>query len=555
MTSYAGLKANGATTMADAHSIPVIDVFAGPGGLGEGFSAYRSHGHRAFKIALSIEMDAVAHQTLELRAFFRQFVKLKDVPEAYYEHLRNPYRSETERRQLLRCDAGELAQKEVWHATLGIESLPNVRAKIENALQNSGTPWILIGGPPCQAYSMVGRARNRGRKNYRLEDDPKHGLYKHYLQIIADYRPAVFVMENVKGLLSARAAGESVFQRMREDLQHPSNAIRANGGRPLHRFDDEYEIRSFVVAADSNASLGVPDFIIHAERYGIPQARHRVILMGVRSDFADRDHNLLQSSKGITIEKVLSDLPRVRSGVSRGNDSDDLWRTALDNARLEPWFTELIRMDPAVAHAMLSQIGKLTVPRKGLGSEFLPTSEQIAYEPDWFQPDRDRLGGVCNHIARTHMRSDLHRYLFAAIFGRVYGYSPQMADFPTKLRPLHGNVEKALDGRNFADRFRVQVKGRPSTTVTSHICKDGHYYIHFDPLQCRSFTVREAARLQTFPDNYLFCGNRTQQYHQVGNAVPPLLARQIAQIVYDLIKRKTNGRIKQRSSKLEYVAD
>ena len=133
------------------------------------------------------------------------------------------------------------------------------------------------------------------------------------------------------------------------------------------------------------------------------------------------------------------------------------------------------------------------------------------------------------------MPSDLHRYLFSSAFAEVYEYSPKLEEFPPSLLPKHKNVNKKTGKAIFNDRFRTQCKGRPSTTITSHIHKDGHYFIHPDPAQCRSRTVREAARLQTFPDDYLFCGPRTEQFKQVGNAVPPYLAFQIAGTIKQII--------------------
>ena len=142
-----------------------------------------------------------------------------------------------------------------------------------------------------------------------------------------------------------------------------------------------------------------------------------------------------------------------------------------------------------------------------------------------------KLTKLPNNDTRGHMAGDLCRYLFAAIYAKVAGRSPKALDFPKSLAPNHFNWNSG----KFADRFRVQLSDQPATTVTSHIAKDGHYFIHPDPAQCRSLTVREAARLQTFPDNYLFKGGRTEQYVQVGNAVPPFLALKLAEALHSIL--------------------
>ena len=159
--------------------------------------------------------------------------------------------------------------------------------------------------------------------------------------------------------------------------------------------------------------------------------------------------------------------------------------------------------------------------------------------PDWYKDER--LGGVCNHSSRSHMRTDIQRYFFASCFALLKNRSPLLKDFPDILIPEHKNAREAIKNGNglFSDRFRVQLRNFPATTITSHIAKDGHYFIHPDPLQCRSLTVREAARIQTFPDNYFFEGPQTSQYQQVGNAVPPLLARSTANIVYRIFLKRT----------------
>ncbi len=509
--------------------IPIIDLFAGPGGLGEGFSRWRSRdGRPAFKIRLSIEMDSWAHRTLLLRSFYRQFDPA-NAPASYYQYLRGEIpRDELEQKFQTQFNA---AREEAWQATLGKTDSEEVSLRISSALGRERDNWLLIGGPPCQAYSLVGRARMIGGKGRtEFEKDHRHFLYREYLRIIANHQPAVFVMENVKGLLSAQVGGQPMFPLIRADLQDPLRVFpelrQVSRRKHLH-----YTLFSVVVPRDLAGDFQSSDFVVHAEDYGIPQARHRVIILGVRGDTALRQHGLLQRGSTASVREVIGDLPSLRSRLS-SKDSPEAWAAAvraLSNLRWSDKSDQagLVRM------ALERELRRIR-PNLSVGGAFVSCQTKPERHERWYV-DR-RLGGVCNHETRGHIPEDLCRYFFSAVFASVTDppRSPLLQDFPASLLPDHKNVGEALKETKFNDRFRVQVASRPSTTVVSHISKDGHYYIHYDPSQCRSLTVREAARLQTFPDNYFFEGPRTEQYHQVGNAVPPLLAHQIAKIVADL---------------------
>lgn len=512
------------------NNIPIIDIFAGPGGLGEGFSSFEeSKGQRPFKIKLSIEKDEHAHKTLELRAFYRQFGE-RDAPKGYYDYLQG----EITRDELFEQyeDEALKARNEAWLAELGRDDRDIVRTRIDTSLKGAKT-WALIGGPPCQAYSLVGRSRMIGVDKGKYEKDPRHFLYREYLQILADHRPPVFVMENVKGLLSAKLNQQSTFQKILADLQCPSLAMSTTSkGKQL-----SYKLFSVSKTGSGNLSNepDPEDFIVRSEEYGIPQARHRIIILGIRSDVYQSDPDLLQPAPRISIENVLSDLPRLRSGLSKEGDTGEEWQKAVQSILNANW---LGSVDPDIRQALISSLKDID-SNLTRGAAFIAIRVKPHAHEHWYVDKL--LKGICNHETRSHIREDLHRYFFASVYAQVKGRSPTLKEFPKELLPDHDNVNEAIQNSLFNDRFRVQLRGRPSTTVVSHISKDGHYYIHYDPIQCRSLTVREAARLQTFPDNYFFEGNRTQQYHQVGNAVPPLLANQIAAIVYKILEKQQHA--------------
>lgn len=508
--------------------VPIIDLFAGPGGLAEGFSSLvDDENKRYFNIKLSIEKDPHARETLKLRSFVRQF-PYQDLPEEYYQFLQqkitikklyDSYPQESKE-----------ADIEAWQATLGETSEAEIDKRITDGLEGE-RDWVLIGGPPCQAYSLVGRSRVGGIN----EADHRVGLYKEYLRIIAAHQPAVFVMENVKGLLSAKIGDEKIFDNIKADLEDPSSVFP--------QYDSmNYRIRSLVrevVKTDS-------DYLIKSELYGVPQKRHRVILLGIRQDI-EHEAGVIDIKDKINLRSIIGELPKVRSGIYREfvktevvyiegkpkkkrhykplRDSFESWKLLVERyaADLDDLLHDKFRADNELPES--------------IGSEYIVGDSFVSDEHSLFRwYSDDKIGGVINHQSRGHLTLDLKRYLFSSLYTRKFKKFPRMEDyrkFGEDLIPDHENAESG----KFNDRFRVQVPDEPATTVTSHISKDGHYFIHYDPLQCRSLTVREAARIQTFPDNYFFCGSRTQQFHQVGNAVPPYLAYQISKVVIKILQK------------------
>ncbi|ALS34633.1 DNA (cytosine-5)-methyltransferase 1 [Pseudoalteromonas translucida KMM 520] len=505
--------------------ILVIDLFAGPGGLGEGISAAQtSDGKLPFQIGISVEKDVHAHQTLTTRAFYRTLKTKSQSLNNYYRYLHG----EITRDELFKLhpDVATEANKETLNGAkeLGKDN-KLIHKRIKELVKKHKGPKVLIGGPPCQAYSLAGRSRNAGNKSYIAEDDARHFLYKEYLEVICLAKPDIFVMENVRGILTAKVNGQVMFPQILEDLRSPGSVTK-------HKKIPKYKVYSLVVDADNPEDpqyKDSADFLIRCEQYGIPQARHRVILLGVREDIKATPETLKLCEHQVTVEQVISDLPNLRSGFSKQKDNAKDWETAVTKnaAKLKVILTKQFNEESANSLNLLPKIG-LTRKEKALSNKAPIMPEPLK---SWYIDPSLKV--VLNHETRGHMVDDLLRYSYCAAYAKIQGLSPKSRHFPQELAPAHANWNTGTH----SDRFRVQVANKYATTVTSHISKDGHYFVHYDPQQCRSLSVREAARIQTFPDNYIFEGTRTNQYVQVGNAVPPYLAQQIGGVIIALSER------------------
>ena len=443
----------------------IIDLFAGCGGLGEGFT------QAGFKIISEVEMDKWACESLRTRHLYHELSSFRGGRRYYNRYLKG----EVDKKYIyIRFpEIEDRISHTVIEAELNDQNVPDIIGKIGLSINYHGDKKIniILGGPPCQPYSLIGRARDPER----MQQDGRHFLYRYYLEILQMVQPDYFVYENVPGLFTARANGKKVFERLIDDFS----------GLYI-----PYVVTPPLIEVAKQPS----SYILKSSHFFVPQNRKRLILIGYRKDLknkypdidtvfkrlqnkAEKNKQTLDSGikQMLTVYDAISDLPR----LFPGEGSND-WYCKYD-----------------VNNSLTSYQKKM----------------------------RDKSPGVINHQARTHMLSDLKRYEYFIRHINKYGHPANIETLKKKnheLLPAHKHLDK------FLDRFKVQQWDKPASTITAHIAKDGHYFIHPDEEQCRSFTVREAARCQSFPDNYKFEGPRTEQFRQVGNAVPPLLARSIA---------------------------
>jgi len=416
-----------------------IDLFAGAGGLSEGFI-------RAGYVPIAhIEMNKSACDTLKTRAAFHYLDKTGHL-DIYKEYLLNKKEKKCEE---LWNKVPNNVTDAVIQAEIKEDTLSEIFGKVDD-LREGREVDLIIGGPPCQAYSLVGRSRV-GKEV--IKQDPRNNLYKYYVEFLKRYKPKMFVFENVMGILTAI------------------------GGEPFKDLCERVRASGYQIAAHECIT----------SKYGVLQNRHRYIIVGWKTDIADKLTNFhypqlkeVQHSFNV-LKDLFSDLPERRSG-----------------------------------EGTLYGAVKYTKPLSSM--EYLQKSGI-----------RGKLDFTTEHIARPHNRNDLDIYCLAV---KMYheGKRLKYTDIPLDHQ-THKNT------KSFLDRFRVVNGNGCSHTLVAHIAKDGHYYIYPTPdptpENVRSITVREAARIQSFPDDYFFEGSRSDAFKQIGNAVPVLLAYTIAVAIKD----------------------
>lgn len=409
-------------------SLKYIDLFAGAGGLSEGFI------REGFQAIAHVEMDKDACDTLKTRLAYH-YLSQNNKLSIYKAYLKNEIT-----REVLWGNIPEPILESVINEEITGKTITGIFNNIDKQLDVHKVD-LIIGGPPCQAYSLVGRSRDPNR----MKGDKRNFLFRYYAEFLMKYKPKYFVFENVLGLLTA------------------------GNKRYLNEMIQLFESIGYSVAEP---------IVLNAEDYGVLQKRRRVIIMGKRGN---KKFNFPE------LQKV-----------------ENKWQIKKD------LFYDLPYLNPGDEF----NIVKYTKPI----NEYLRTTEI-----------RNGIDIVTQHITRNHNERDLEIYSIAIDKWVNEKTRLKYSDLPARLQ-THNNTEA------FLDRFKVVDPIGHSHTMVAHISKDGHYYIYPDSKQIRSISVREAARIQSFPDDYFFEGGRTAAFKQIGNAVPPLMAKAIAKKISELLQ-------------------
>lgn len=406
-----------------------IDLFAGAGGLSEGFirAGYQPIAH--------VEMDKAACLTLKTRMVYHELSRRKKLG-IYESYLKG----EINRNALYQSVDKEILDT-VINTEIGGINNKSLFKKIDG-LVNGGEVDFIIGGPPCQAYSLIGRAA-LGKK---VKMDKRNFLYKEYAKFLKRYKPKYFVFENVPGL---KSAGDGKIY----------NDIKKLYKKIGYTLDDR---------------------LLNSWDFGVVQVRERLIIIGWRDDIKFKYPKFKKITNTYTVNDIFADLPFIKPGDAK----------------------------------------RVMNYKDSKPSEYL-ISTGI----------RNGLDYVTLHIARPHNVRDR----------AIYKMAIEMAERGVRIKndmiPEEKRTQKNIV--DFLDRFKV-VCERPHTMI-AHIAKDGHFFIHPDKKSLRSISVREAARIQSFPDNFFFEGvienqNRTAAFRQIGNAVPPIMAYRIANKILNSLK-------------------
>ena len=420
------------------NKLTYIDLFAGAGGLSEGFIQC------GFKPIAHVEMNEYAAKTIETRIAY-YYLKRTGNLSKYYQY----EKGNISRKELLALVPKE-ELKTVINREMSISSLPEIYTSIDSIMAENNIRQVdvIIGGPPCQAYSLVGRAQS-SHMLIPMKDDPRNDLYLLYVQFLSKYMPRMFVFENVSGIQTAR--GGQAFRNLQAELKRVG-------------YDIEFQE-------------------LNAQDFGVLQKRKRVIIVGWLRGTGYKYPTFIPVRSNAKVYDLLSDLTELLPGDSSSDYREN------DLRKVRPY-------------ARQNEIRK----------------------------KNDVLTG---HVARPHTKQDIeiYRRVIELWFENNRHERLRYDDLPDALK-THRNRT------SFVDRFKV-VEGDMDHchTVLAHLSKDGHYFIHPDINQHRSITVREAARLQSFQDDYYFEGPRTAQFIQIGNAVPPMMAKAIAKKLQEQLEK------------------